>query len=56
VPTDELDAAVVGLVQGWIDERLAGESFPAFSRRLDDDALGRLAGLEPARRREREAA
>jgi sulfite reductase beta subunit-like hemoprotein len=56
VPTDELDAAVVGLVQGWIDERLPGESFTAFSRRLDDDALGRLAGLEPARRREREEA
>jgi ferredoxin-nitrite reductase len=56
VATDELDAAVVGLVQGWLDERLAGESFTAFSRRLDDDALGRLAGLEPARRREREEA
>jgi len=56
VATDELDAAVVGLVQGWLDERLDGESFTAFSRRLDDDALGRLAGLEPARRREREEA
>ena len=56
VPTDELDAAVVGLVQGWLDERLDGESFTAFSRRLDDDALGRLAGLELARRREREEA
>jgi sulfite reductase beta subunit-like hemoprotein len=56
VPTDELDAAVVGLVHGWLDGRLEGESFTAFSRRLDDDALGRLAALEPARRREREEA
>jgi ferredoxin-nitrite reductase len=56
VPTAELDEAVVGLVQGWLDGRLRGESFTAFSRRLDDDALGRLAGLEPARRREREEA
>jgi sulfite reductase (ferredoxin) len=56
VPTDELDAAVEGLVQGWLDGRGDGESFTAFSRRLDDDALGLLAGLEPARKREREEA
>jgi sulfite reductase beta subunit-like hemoprotein len=56
VPTDELDAAVIGLVQGWLDERGDGESFTAFSRRLDDEELGRLAGLEPAKRREREEA
>src|SRR3954452_24060584 len=56
VPTGELDAAVVGLVQGWLDGRLDGETFTAFTRRLDDDELGLLAGVEPARRREREEA
>jgi sulfite reductase beta subunit-like hemoprotein len=54
VPTDELDAAVEGLIAGWLAGRGAGESFPAFARRLDDDALGALAGLEPARARVRE--
>jgi hypothetical protein len=47
---------VVGLVQGWLDGRLDGETFTAFTRRLDDDELGLLAGVEPARRREREEA
>jgi hypothetical protein len=56
VPTGGLDAAVAGLVQGWLDGRRSGESFTAFTRRLDDEELGRLAGLEPARRREREEA
>jgi ferredoxin-nitrite reductase len=54
VPTDELDVAVEGLVGGWIRERQAGEGFAAFSTRLSDDELGTLAGLEPARKRERE--
>ncbi len=54
VPTDELDAAVHGLVAGWIDRREPGESFPAFTRRATDDELGELAGLEPARVRQRE--
>jgi ferredoxin-nitrite reductase len=56
VPTDELDAAVEGLIAGWLGDRLEGESFPEFTRRLDDDALGVLAGLEPARARVREEA
>ena len=56
VPTDELDAAVEGLIAGWLEGRGADESFPAFARRLDDDALGALAGLEPARARVREEA
>ena len=54
VPTDELDAAVAGLVGGWVEGRLSGESFSDFSRRLSDDDLGALAGLEPARARQRE--
>ncbi len=51
VPTGELDAAVIGLIQGWIERRLEGESFPAFARRSSDAELGELAGLEPARQR-----
>jgi sulfite reductase beta subunit-like hemoprotein len=54
VPTDELDAAVQGLIAGWIDRRQPGESFPAFTRRATDEELGELAGLEPARKRQRE--
>jgi sulfite reductase beta subunit-like hemoprotein len=53
VPTDELDAAVAGLVGGWVEKRRPGESFAAFATRLSDDELGALAGLEPARKRER---
>jgi sulfite reductase beta subunit-like hemoprotein len=56
VPTEELDAAVDGLIGGWLEERREGESFRAFCDRSSDDELGRLAGLEPARTREREAA
>jgi sulfite reductase beta subunit-like hemoprotein len=56
VLSEELDAAVDGLVQGWLDGRAPGETFTDFSRRLDDDELGALAGVEPARRREREQA
>jgi ferredoxin-nitrite reductase len=55
VPSEELERAVEGLVGGWLRGRRSGESFPSFARRLSDDELGRLAGLEPARRREREA-
>ena len=49
MPTDELDDAVIGLIAGWIEQREDGESFPDFTRRADDDELGELAGLEPAR-------
>jgi len=56
VPTDELDAAVEGLIGGWLVRRLDGEAFTDFTRRLDDDELGELAGLEPARARVREEA
>src|SRR5262245_9204247 len=56
VPTEELDAAVEGLVAGWLASRLPGESFRAFCDRSSDDELGVLAGREPARKREKEAA
>ncbi|HET8605453.1 MAG TPA: nitrite/sulfite reductase [Gaiellaceae bacterium] len=55
VPSEELDGAVAGLVAGWLAGRGEGESFTAFTRRLSDDELGALAGLEPARQRERVA-
>jgi sulfite reductase beta subunit-like hemoprotein len=56
VPTDELDAAVHGLVAGWLDKRQDGEGFVAFTRRATDEELGELAGLEPAKKRQREEA
>ena len=50
VPTDELDAAVEGLIAGWLDAaRTTARRFLAFSRRSTDDELGVLAGLEPAK-------
>ncbi|HET7572653.1 MAG TPA: nitrite/sulfite reductase [Gaiellaceae bacterium] len=54
VPSALLEPAVEGLVAGWLRERQDGESFGAFQRRLGDDELGALAGLEPARKRVRE--
>jgi len=54
VASEELDAAVEGLVRGWLDGRADGETFTAFQRRLSDDELGALAGLEPAKKRVRE--
>src|SRR6185312_16082680 len=53
VPTEELDDAVVGLIQGWLDDG-EGERFPEWANRKTDDELGALAGLEPARGRVRE--
>jgi ferredoxin-nitrite reductase len=54
VPTAELDVAVEGLIQGWLDGRLDGESFVSFARRSSDEELGALAGLPPAKGRQRE--
>ncbi len=48
VPSEALDAAVEGLVGGWLSGREGGEGFTAFTRRLSDEELGRLAGLQPA--------
>ncbi len=56
MPTEELDATVEGLVAGWLATRRADESFRAFCDRTSDDELGVLAGREPARAREKEAA
>lgn len=56
VLSEELDAAVDGLIEGWLTRRLEGEGFAEFARRLTDEELGELAGLEPAKRREREVA
>ena len=51
VPSERLEPAVEGLVRGWLAERAEGETFTDFQRRLSDDELGALAGLEPARKR-----
>jgi ferredoxin-nitrite reductase len=54
VLSEQLDVAVDGLVQGWLDGRKEGESFSAFTRRASDEELGNLAGVEPAKQRDRE--
>ncbi len=54
VASEQLEAAVEGLVRGWLSSRNENESFTAFQRRLSDDELGVLAGLEPAKKRVRE--
>jgi sulfite reductase beta subunit-like hemoprotein len=54
VPSERIEPAVEGLVRGWLDGRGEGETFTAFQRRLSDDELGALAGLEPAKKRVRE--
>jgi sulfite reductase beta subunit-like hemoprotein len=51
VPSERLEIAVEGLVRGWLDGRRDGEPFTEFQRRLSDEELGLLAGLEPARSR-----
>jgi ferredoxin-nitrite reductase len=56
VASDRIEPAVAGLIRGWLDGRSDGETFTAFQRRLSDDDLGALAGLEPARKRVREEA
>ena len=49
VPTDELDAAVEGLIQGWLDGRSEGESFVTFARRSSDQELGSARGSRAQR-------
>jgi ferredoxin-nitrite reductase len=56
VPSDALDGAVEGLVRGWLEQRRGGESFTQFQRRLTDEELGALAGLEPAVKKRKVAA
>jgi hypothetical protein len=47
---------VQGLIAGWLDRRSPGEGFVSFARRASDEELGELAGLEPAKQRQREEA
>jgi sulfite reductase beta subunit-like hemoprotein len=54
VASEQLEAAVEGLVRGWLSSRNENESFTAFQRRLSDDDLGILAGLQPSKKRSRE--
>ena len=57
VPSAELDAAVAGLIQGWLDGREGeDESFPSYARRQSDEELGLAAGIEPVKGRVREEA
>jgi sulfite reductase beta subunit-like hemoprotein len=56
VASERLEPAVEGLVRGWLAGRTPGETFTEFQRRLSDDELGALAGLEPAKKRVREEA
>jgi sulfite reductase beta subunit-like hemoprotein len=51
VASEGIEPAVEGMVRGWLAQREDNESFTAFQRRLSDDELGVLAGLEPARKR-----
>ena len=54
MPTEELDAAVEGLVGGWLDGRARRRELSRRSRdRLSDDELGALAGREPVAGSER---
>jgi ferredoxin-nitrite reductase len=54
VASDRLEPAVEGIVRGWVEQRDENESFTDFQRRLTDEELGLLAGLEPAKKRSRE--
>jgi ferredoxin-nitrite reductase len=56
VASEQLEAAVEGLVRGWLAGRNEGETFTDFQRRSTDDELGSIAGLEPAKKRVREEA
>jgi sulfite reductase beta subunit-like hemoprotein len=56
VASERLEAAVEGLIRGWLAERTTGETFTDFQRRSTDDELGSFAGLEPAKKRVREEA
>jgi sulfite reductase beta subunit-like hemoprotein len=56
VPTEELDETVDRLISGWLTARGTEEDFRTFCDRTSDDELGTLAGREPARPREKEAA
>ncbi len=56
VPTEELNETVDRLVFAWLTARRPDEDFREFCDRMSDDELGILAGREPARAKEKEAA
>ena len=59
VPTEELDAAVEGLVAGWLDGRAEGESFSSFAQPADattSSASSRASSPRGAARASEEAA
>ena len=56
VPAEELADTVTGLLDGWLEQREAAESFRAFCDRMSDEQLGVLAGREPAKSRREEVA
>ena len=56
VPTDELDAVVAGLVDGWLGARQPDETFRSFCERSGDDELAGFAGRDAAPARRKEAA
>jgi sulfite reductase beta subunit-like hemoprotein len=56
VPTEELDVTVDRLLSAWLTARRPHEDFRGFCDRMSDDELGILAGREPARARDKEAA
>jgi ferredoxin-nitrite reductase len=53
VPTEQIDDAAVGLIQGWLDDG-GDQRFAEWAVSKTDDELGALAGLEPAKQRVRE--
>ena len=53
VPTEQIDDAAVGLIQGWLDDG-GRKRFAEWAVSKTDDELGALAGLEPAKQRVRE--
>ena len=56
VPSEELDAAVAGLIQGWLDGRAGRRVVPRVRAPPSDEELGLAAGLEPVKGRVREEA
>jgi sulfite reductase beta subunit-like hemoprotein len=56
VPTEELDAVVAGLVDGWLGGRQPEETFRSFCERSSDDELAGFAGRDAAPARRKEAA
>jgi ferredoxin-nitrite reductase len=54
VLSEELDQMVSLLLDGWLVQRLDGESFRSFCDRLSDEELGVIVGREPTKSSRRE--